>query len=328
MERIHRLLKGGWIFSVNRIIKICNLITIRNEVLSMTLVAIDMDGTLLTSDGTISEENIKAIQEVQQLGHQITICSGRSHPDIQQILQKYGIEASIISGNGAMVYHGDFVIQLFLSDKMITDLLAILKNNNVFVEIYTEQGIIMEENSSLFLYEEIERLAKSNLIDEKASKQRADIILNQNSIIRVPDIHALDFSKMRIYKMNGVTFDPNKRSLLMDLINRRDDISVTTGGPATIEFGHGKTNKGYGLQCLAEHLQIPLEETLVIGDNFNDIPMFKVAGQSIAMANSEKEVKQLATYMTDDHNRHGVAKALRKYVIEKGILDVERESKS
>lgn len=292
----------------------------------MTLVAIDMDGTLLSSDGTISEENINAIHEVQQLGHQITICSGRSHPDIQQILQKYGIRASIISGNGAMVYHEGFVIQLFLSRETVTDLIAILKEHNIFIEIYTEQGILMEENGKPILHGEIDQLAKRGPIDKDSSKQRADLILNQNSVILVPNIQALDYTKMRVYKINGVSFDPNKRSFMMDLINQRNDISVTTGGPATIEFGHDKANKGYGLQILADYLQIPMEDTLVIGDNFNDIPMFEVAGQSIAMENSEESVKSIATYMTADHNHHGVAKALRKYVVNQSTVAVGGES--
>lgn len=284
----------------------------------MTLVAVDMDGTLLSRDGTISKENIQAIHDAEQLGYQIAICSGRSHPDIQKILQKYGIHASIISGNGAMVYHNDrFLKQLFIPYPLLNEIITILTEYRLPIEFYTDQGILMEENFKETLYDEIRRLMTNNkVISSDAYYHQVGIILKQNSIFFVKDFRQMDLAKQKIYKINAVTFDPDKRSMLLDCIKQYSEITVTSGGFATVEFGHPQANKGFGLKYLADYLRIPMEKTWAIGDNFNDVAMFKAAGQSIAMANAEESLKAISTYMTDDNNHNGVAKALRKYVIE------------
>lgn len=80
----------------------------------MKLIAIDMDGTLLSSDGSISDENLQAILEVKKQGHHIAICSGRYHDDILHILKPYKLHLPIISGNGSSIYDNGFLKQLFL----------------------------------------------------------------------------------------------------------------------------------------------------------------------------------------------------------------------
>lgn len=281
----------------------------------MTLVAIDMDGTLLSRNGTISNENIQAIHDMEQLGHHIAICSGRSHSDIQQILQKNGIRASIISGNGAMVYNNRFIKQLFIPYQTLNEIMTFLKEYNIMIELYSDSGILMEENFREKLYDEIEQVTKKNqMIQSDLYFNQVEIILKQNSISFVKNFNHMDYTKLKIYKINGVTFNPDKRSMFLNRIKYRTDFSLTSGSIATVELGHKQTNKGFGLKYLANHLQIPMEKTLAIGDNFNDIPMFRVAGRSIAMANAEEALKNIAIYITDDNNHNGVAKALRKYL--------------
>ncbi|NGY88269.1 HAD hydrolase family protein [Bacillus megaterium] len=78
-----------------------------------------------------------------------------------------------------------------------------------------------------------------------------------------------------------------------------------------------KGNKGNGLKVMAKYFGIPLEDTVAIGDQFNDIPMFKVAGLSIAMANAEQEVKELSDVITLTNDENGVAYAIDNYVLKK-----------
>lgn len=98
-------------------------------------------------------------------------------------------------------------------------------------------------------------------------------------------------------------------------IKKRNNVTFSTGGVPSIEFTHKNANKGFGLWYLAEHLNIPLKNTVAIGDQLSDIPMFKVAGISIAMGNASNIVKSHATYITNHHDRNGVASALKKYVL-------------
>lgn len=92
---------------------------------------------------------------------------------------------------------------------------------------------------------------------------------------------------------------------------------MTTSGHTKLEIAHADASKGHALQFMAGHLNIPMENTVAIGDNFNDLSMFEAAGISIAMGNAEEQVKARSTYVTKTHNENSVAHALRTYILGK-----------
>ena len=76
-----------------------------------------------------------------------------------------------------------------------------------------------------------------------------------------------------------------------------------------------RSSKEHALLEVANHYQIPLEQVMTIGDNFNDLPMLRLAGLGVAMGNAPQEVKADARTETYSNNQHGVAKAIEKYVL-------------
>lgn len=78
-----------------------------------------------------------------------------------------------------------------------------------------------------------------------------------------------------------------------------------------IELIAKETDKGNALQFLAGHLGVDMSNTVVIGDSYNDISMFQVAGTKIAMGNAVDEIKRMATTVTRTNDEHGVAHAIR-----------------
>lgn len=276
----------------------------------MKLVAIDLDGTLLSEDCMISEENTKAVKEAQQQGHIITIATGRSIYDTKQILAKVGIDCPVIAANGAIVVNRrDVLRSLAIPTEIVLELQTLLENNNFYFEIYTNKGIFILEEGRVLLHEEIE-----NTITEQIEAE-IEIQYQQFGLHSIKDFHQLNVTKLEVYKLFVLTFNADKLKNLHGKLARRVDISLTTSGTAKLEVGHPQTSKGNALQFLAEYLKIPLNETFAIGDNLNDLSMFKVAGTSIAMGNAEEVLKFQSTYVTTHHNENGVAEALRRYVI-------------
>ena len=82
-----------------------------------------------------------------------------------------------------------------------------------------------------------------------------------------------------------------------------------------LEVTHKEVSKEQALLEVAKHYQIPLEQVMTIGDNFNDLPMLRLAGLGVAMGNAPEAVKLEATAITKSNNQNGVAKAIEKYVL-------------
>jgi Cof subfamily protein (haloacid dehalogenase superfamily) len=283
----------------------------------MKLIAVDLDGTLLSEDCSISQVNTEAIHEVQKQGNMIVISSGRSFHDTKQILQKAGIECPIISGNGAISFHTDKMIQNFsLPVNVISEMMEILDETNFYYEIYTRNGILLKQDGRDQLKKEIKNMQEQETaFPEEWANGEIDIQYNQHGLLHVPHYQDIDFTHLEVYKLFVLSFDKCKLIKLRERVSGRKDISITSSGGTKLEIGHLDISKGNALKFMADYLGIPLEKTVAIGDNLNDLSMFDVAGMSIAMGNAVEEVKKKGTFITKKHNENGVAFALRKYIL-------------
>lgn len=282
----------------------------------MKLIAIDLDGTLLSDDGSISQENIHTIHAVQKQGDMIAISSGRSFQDTAQILQLAGIDCPIMTGNGAKSYHDGKQLQtLALTVPVISEMISILEQRGLYYEIYTKDGVLIEEGKKEILNNEIEQLKKRTTESLQWAVDIVDIQFNQHGLTFVSDYKAIDFTNSEVYKLFVLSFDTQKLRKLRSDLTEKKDISLTSSGDQKLEIGHVEASKGNALKLMADYLKVPLENTVAIGDNLNDLSMFQVAGQSVAMENAEDEVKMKSTYTTKAYYEDGVAYALKKYIL-------------
>src|SRR5699024_6259710 len=112
----------------------------------MKLIAIDLDGTLLSTDGNISQENKNAIYEAQKSGNIVVISSGRSLHDTRELLKQAEIDCPFITGNGAMTYYSGEVLQQFILPlKTLEKITETIEKYNLHYEIYTNEGILISE---------------------------------------------------------------------------------------------------------------------------------------------------------------------------------------
>ncbi|RDW15470.1 HAD family hydrolase [Oceanobacillus chungangensis] len=285
----------------------------------MKLIAIDLDGTLLAEDGSITEENSKIVRAVQQAGNKVIISSGRSLHDTKQILLDAELDCPIITGNGAIIFHNDVVLQnLYLEPELIKELIEIVEENGLYFEIYTNQGVYVEEAGRNILEQELQHLQNEDADFAKVIGNKIiDIQFKQNGLTYVPNYHDIDYEPLEVYKIFVLSFNQQGLSKLEDRLSSRKDISLTTSGVQKLEIGNLNASKGNALTFIANHFNVDLEDTVAIGDNLNDLSMFEVAGMSIAMGNAEKIVKKQATYITKSCDEDGVAFGLRKFVLKK-----------
>jgi Cof subfamily protein (haloacid dehalogenase superfamily) len=96
-------------------------------------------------------------------------------------------------------------------------------------------------------------------------------------------------------------------------------VSAARSQPHYLDVTHPTANKGVVIERLSNYFKIPLEQIATLGDQLNDVLMFKRSGLSIAMGNASEEVQNQATYVTDSHEDEGFAKAIEGFILPRAV---------
>lgn len=282
----------------------------------MKLIAIDLDGTLLSRTGVITAANQEAIRRRQDNGDVVVISSGRSIHDIEEILKRSELTCPILSGNGAIAfYENERIYYHAIPKQVVQELWDEAHEHDTYVEFYTNAGVkVLRTGTDLLKSELDEVLPHDQSFTREWGEREIEIQNEQFGLSYVDTIDEIDFEVDEVYKVFIYSFDRRKLHKLRKLYETRTDILITTAGWTKIEIGHPKASKGMALKQLAEHHQISPEDIVAIGDNLNDISMFEVAETRIAMGNAVDPLKDISTHITKDVEADGVAYALDRYV--------------
>ncbi|MFY4776922.1 Cof-type HAD-IIB family hydrolase [Metabacillus sp. RGM 3146] len=283
------------------------------------LIAIDLDGTLLSSRIKISEKNIQAIKNAQEKGHEVMVCSGRAPEDIIRILKEHQLDCHVAGSNGTVVYvHEKLLHMVSIKDEDAKEVASILEENHMPYRVYTSHGIFIPDSWSENVSEVIQsgRAAIDNLKEKEykyitEQPKETDMIKvfsNVNSLLNKEDL--------LIQKFFILTLDLVQKEKLAQMFNKVDGINVTSSGQLNLEIMEQNGNKAAGLKAVAKYFDIPMENTVAIGDNFNDLPMLEEAGLSVAMGNGDPEIQKLCDVITLTNDENGVAYTFEKFIMQ------------
>ncbi|MTH54079.1 Cof-type HAD-IIB family hydrolase [Bacillus mangrovi] len=285
----------------------------------MKLFALDMDGTTLSSTNEISPENIQAIQKARELGHKVMMLSGRAPESIQEVLNRYSLDLPMGGSNGTAVFADGKLLELTsLAASQNSIIAQTAELEAVPYKIYTNKGIYFQREWP----ERLQRTLDSEAVPEEYFGDE-----NFGKMTAIPDaaggLQAFDSiqslqedEELSIQKFFLLTLDPVQKERLLTALKNIDGVYVTSSSSFNIEVMNINGNKGNGLKVMAEYLNIPLEDTVAIGDQFNDLPMFEAAGFAVAMGNAVEEIRQQSDYVTATNDENGVALAI-EYVLNK-----------
>jgi len=266
------------------------------------LVAIDADGTLLDSARQISARNKKAIQEASACGVRIVLCSGRSYKSLRMFAEELGLLAN---GNYVIAFNGGLIIDSG-TDSVISESRLPQELAREIVEIAKP----FSPAAATIAYQDIHHILVNPNIDNIAAYIQA----SKTEPIYVSDVAEAithDIPKVMLVGAYDDLYTP--AALLRAKFSGRCNMFFSS--QYLFELIAPNTSKGAGLQALCRHLQIPISQTIAIGDNFNDASMIQAAGLGVCMANGEDDVKALAGYVTSrDCDHSGVAEVLEKFI--------------
>ncbi len=268
-------------------------------------VFIDLDGTLLREDHSISQETKSTIQKLVNEKILIVLVSARPIHGIIPISNWLGLQSyPLVSVNGAYIVENNKVI--FESGIDLESVSGLHKAN-------------VEFNATMIYYNGLKWFAETN---------NAAIIKEQR-ITDVPVIIAPFELLMEGWKLEGSY--PNKvmaigteiivnklQSKLLSMY--KDALNIYTSKPTYLEIMRKDASKTNALKYLIEKYNIKQEEVIAIGDNYNDKEMIMYAGVGIAMGNAPDPIKAIADYITDTNNHDGVRKAIEKFFEVRAIL--------
>lgn len=271
------------------------------------LIALDLDGTLLSSDKTLSEENRAALERAAEEGIEIVPATGRFYRGMPQIIKELPFVRYVITINGAEVY--DTVRQRTVCGS----------------EIPWERAVaVMERMDSLPViydcYQNGWGWMTQKFYDnaEGYTKNIHTLDMIRNLRTPVPELKALLRERSAgVQKIQVFFSDMDLRARMLETLpGEFPDLFVTSSIVNNIEFNSREAVKGNALRKLAAYLNIPVAETMAFGDDLNDITMLETAGIGVAMGNACEQVRQAADHVTDDCDNNGVAKAMDRFLWE------------
>jgi Cof subfamily protein (haloacid dehalogenase superfamily) len=284
----------------------------------MKLIAIDLDGTLLSEHTHITEENVQAIRKAQSQGHIVMICSGRAPEDIQEILKEYELSCPLAGSNGTVVQaEGKTLGMVSMNRENIVQIAKKLDDERTPYRIYTNQGIFVPEDWSERVNTNLQGdTIKVEGLSDELFKRITEQPQQSDLLNYFQDYHELfDREDLKVQKFFILTLNQQKKSELATYLSNISGAAATSSGPMNIEVMDKDGNKGNALKIMADYYGISMADTVAMGDNFNDIPMLKVAGFSIAMGNADPAVKQLCKAVTLSNTENGVSYAMEQFIL-------------
>lgn len=264
--------------------------------MSIKLIAIDIDGTLIDDNHLLPVPVINSLKKKITEGVKVVLCSGRPIIGMLPFVKELGLDTAdqyTISYNGALVQHNkDFstLIQHTLTYEEFLAFEALSQELGVDIQVVDLEGIYTP-SKEISPYTVFDAYATGMPLHYRAVTEfEPKMLINKLMFCAEPDVLSEAIKKIPPHLF--------------------EEYYLVNSMPFYFEILNKQASKGQAVKELAEKLGFTAEEVMVIGDNENDVDMLEYAGLSIAMGNATPNVKANADHITKTNNENGVAYAV------------------
>lgn len=250
------------------------------------LIAIDSDGTLRHSDGSITKETKSTISKLINSGNVILLCTGRPRYHGLTISSEVGIDSYLISSNGAEVYD--------------------IKNEKVVFGYYLPKYVVKRIYRDSKKYDLRVVFACDNIeYVTKFTRTSSQILLDDNNINELIDLDV----KQAMFIGSDVDNINNYKNIVKNEYHYKVvDEALTFNSEVYFSIVNKQSSKGNAIKKLAVILD--MKDIIAIGNDVNDLTMFEVATTSVCVNNAEDSIKEHAKVIVESNDEDGVRKYL------------------
>ncbi|VFP87084.1 sugar-phosphatase [Candidatus Erwinia haradaeae] len=268
--------------------------------MTIKLIAIDMDGTLLNPRNELTPKVKKVIKRVNKKGVKVVLATGRPFIGVEYYLNELDLHKDdqyCITNNGSL-------IQKTINGECLLEMLLRFDDYLYFEKLSRILGVHFQALTKTEMFTSNKNISKYTVHEawmtgiplHYCSVDNMDCNLTFPKVMMLDPPDRLDVAIARIPK------------------NVFQEYTIMKSSPYYLEILDKRANKGAAVQFIAEMLGYSRSEIMAIGDQENDLAMLEYAGTSIAMGNSITQVKSVAKFITKSNEEDGVALAIERFI--------------
>ncbi len=269
------------------------------------IIFLDIDGTL-TEPGTNQppESAVWAVQQARNEGHLVFLCTGRNYGMLRPLLQ-YGFDGVVASSGGYISYREQIIHDCPMTEQQRSQVLKLLKEHGIYRTVECKESSYTDEAFKEYLQSHITEKGNSELLRWQEQIETS--------------LHILPMKEYRgqpVYKV--VVMSPSVQQLEVPraMLASEFRFCIQDGNQAGFingEVVNRKFDKGKAVEQVCHVLNVPLQNSVAIGDSMNDREMLETAGLSICMSNGSECLKKLVDDICPSVLEHGIRTAFFKH---------------
>ncbi|EPL9864994.1 pyridoxal phosphatase [Klebsiella aerogenes] len=270
--------------------------------MTFKVIALDLDGTLLTPQKKILPESLLALKHARKSGAKVVIVTGRHHVAIHPFYQALELDTPAICCNGALLY--DYIRKRVLASdplfpEQATQLVTLLDTHNIHGLMYADDAMFYSEVTG--------HITRTETWAKTLPEHQRPLFKHVDSL----GVTARDVDN--IWKFALTDSDIDKLKNFTQVVEREIGLTCEWSWHDQVDIAQTGNSKGKRLTQWVESQGLSMKDVIAFGDNFNDVSMLQSAGLGVAMGNASDEVKACANVVIGTNTESSIAETLNQY---------------
>ncbi|MGC9372929.1 MAG: Cof-type HAD-IIB family hydrolase [Thermovirgaceae bacterium] len=265
--------------------------------MDIRMIVLDLDGTLLTSQNTLTERSVRAVAACTGRGITLTVATGRVFHSVLPFARKLRLTDALITANGAEIRAPADKNALYyrpIERGLAREVLAFFREKGWYIQSYHDGRLFVDQ------------------ADERAKSYGKLTFLEPEPLGE--DLYRAD---MEPVKLLSIASSAEEAVSVRETVQERfgDALYAAVSNRLFVDMAHPEVSKARGLEILMKKEGVTPLQTMVVGDSENDLPLFERAGFSVAMGNARRDIREKADTVTLSSDEDGAALALERFAL-------------